>query len=331
MIPDQDTGFPQFADEPVPASGAPATPWKILVVDDDREVHAVTRLALEQMEFDGRPLAILGAYSGAEAVAAMRAQPDIALVFMDVVMESEHAGLEAVDIIRNELGNSRTRIVLRTGQPGRAPEEGLADRHAINDYSEKTELTITRLKTLVHARLRDYSNLSVRDALTGLFSRLFMDEALQVEEARFGSNGQSFAVALFDLDRFREVNEQHGRAGGDAALKAFAALLASQTRVGDIACRHGGEEFVVVMPGATAEAALRAAESVRRKWEAAPAAHEAASTAPLTVSAGVAVFPLHAGTTETLLRAAAEAARRGKDRGGNRCEVAARLADQGPG
>jgi diguanylate cyclase (GGDEF)-like protein len=323
MTPDQESDFPRFADETDAAADASGMPWKILVVDDDHGVHAVTRLALAHLEFEGRPLAILDAYSGAEAVGALRAQPDIALVFMDVVMETEHAGLEAVDIIRNELGNNRTRIVLRTGQPGRAPEDGLASRHAINDYSEKTELTATRLKTLVQARLRDYGNLSTRDPLTGLFSRSFLDESLQVEEARFRSTGQSFAVVYFDLDRLHAVNEQRGRPAGDAMLRAFATLLTSQARMGDVACRHGGDKFVVVMPGMAADAALRAAESVRRRWEAVPAAHEAASAGPLTASAGVAVFPQHGGTAEALMQAAAAAAGRAKDRGGNRCELAA--------
>ncbi|HZR37338.1 MAG TPA: diguanylate cyclase response regulator [Nevskia sp.] len=321
MTGDPESEFPRFAEEPA-AQAAPGAPWKILVADDDPGVHAVTRLALAQFLFDGRPLAILEAYSGAEAVATMRAQPDIALIFMDVVMESEHAGLDAVDAIRNELANSRTRIVLRTGQPGRAPEEGMVGRHGINDYSEKTELTATRLKTLVHARLQDYRNLSLRDTLTGLFSRSFLDESLEVEEARSGGTRGSFAVALLDLDRFREVNEQRGRVAGDAVLKSFAGLLHEHVRMGDIACRYGGEEFVVVMPGTAADAALRTAESIRRKWEATPAAHEAAGDGPLTVSIGVAVFPQHARTPDALMRAAGEALRRAKEKGGNRSELA---------
>ena len=319
---DHNSDIPHFAEEPAAAPGAGARPWKILVVDDDPGVHAVTRLALAEFQVDGRPLAILEARSGAEAVATMRAQPDIALIFMDVVMESEHAGLDAIDTIRNELGNDRTRIVLRTGQPGQAPEEGLAARHGINDYSEKVELTATRLKTLVHARLRDYGNLSLRDARTRLFSRSFLDESLQVEEARFRSSGIPFAVALFDLDRFGKKDEQRRRGDDDGALKAFAELLQQQARMGDVACRHHGEDIVVLMPATTADGALRSAESIRRKWEAAPAAHEAASPPPLTVSAGVAIFPQHAGTPETLLRAAGEALQKARRKGGNRCELA---------
>src|SRR5581483_7674593 len=126
-----------------------------------------------------------------------------------------------------------------------------------------------------HARLQDYRNLSLRDTLTGLFSRSFLDESLEVEEARSGGTRGSFAVALLDLDRFREVNEQRGRVAGDAVPKSFAGLLHEHVRMGDIACRYGREAFVVLMPGTAADAALRTGESMRRKWEATPAAHEA--------------------------------------------------------
>lgn len=322
MTPDEESEFPAFVPEPAQGPVAPALPWKILVADDEEEVHAVTRLALSHFEFEGRPLQIIDVYSGAEAVSTMRAQPDIAVVFMDVVMESEHAGLEAVDAIRNRLGNSRTRIVLRTGQPGRAPEEGLVGRHEINDYSEKTGLTATRLKTLVHARLRDYCSLSVRDALTGLYSRSFLDESLQLEEARCGSTGRAFALALFDLDRLAALSTQSGASSADAVLRAFAAMLESQAGAGGIACRHVGEELALLMPVASADAALHHAESLRRKWEAGAAAHDVGELAPLTASAGVAIFPLHAHSPEALLQVAGAALKRARQKGGNRCELA---------
>lgn len=142
-----------FATEPEMLPAVAVLPWKILVVDDEEEVHRVTALALADFTVHGRPLQLLDAYTGHESVEMLRQQPDIAVVLMDVVMETEHAGLDAVQSIRNELKNRFVRIVLRTGQPGQAPEREVVRRFDINDYKEKTELTTTKLYTLLHTSL----------------------------------------------------------------------------------------------------------------------------------------------------------------------------------
>jgi response regulator RpfG family c-di-GMP phosphodiesterase len=148
-----------FADEPHPAAGGSA-PWKILVVDDEEEVHKVTRLALTGFTHYGRPVALIHARTGAEAVGHMRENPDTALVLMDVVMETEHAGLDAVLTIRHQLKNQLTRIVIRTGQPGQAPEEMVVRHYDISDYREKTEITARRLHTIVHQGLSQFRELA---------------------------------------------------------------------------------------------------------------------------------------------------------------------------
>lgn len=148
-----------FADEPRAAAGGSA-PWKILVVDDDEEIHKVTRLALTGFSHYGRPVTLIHAHSGAEAVAHMRENPDTALVLMDVVMETEHAGLDAVLTIRHQLKNHLTRIVIRTGQPGQAPEELVVRHYDISDYREKTEITARRLHTIVHHGLSQFRELA---------------------------------------------------------------------------------------------------------------------------------------------------------------------------
>jgi response regulator RpfG family c-di-GMP phosphodiesterase len=140
-----------------------AAPWKILIVDDDEEVHGVTKLALAEFRVHGRPLRFLQAYSGAEAVKFMREHQDVALILMDVVMETEHAGLDAVEAIRKELKNTRVRIVLRTGQPGQAPESEVVSKFDINDYKEKTELTTKKLYTVIHTGLSHYRELVALD------------------------------------------------------------------------------------------------------------------------------------------------------------------------
>jgi response regulator RpfG family c-di-GMP phosphodiesterase len=151
-----------FAEEPGIAAGA-VTPWIVLVADDEEEVHSVTRLALSGTRIHGRPLHFLDAHSGDEAVQLMRENPDVAMVLMDVVMETDHAGLDAVDRIRHELGNPFVRIVLRTGQPGQAPEREVVARYDIDDYKEKTELTAKKLFTVVHTGLAHYRQLRMLD------------------------------------------------------------------------------------------------------------------------------------------------------------------------
>lgn len=145
------------------------TPWRVLLVDDEEEIHAVTTLALQGVTFADRPLEFLHAYSGEESIQIMREQSDIALILMDVVMETDQAGLNAVRTIRQEIGNRFCRIVLRTGQPGEAPERDIITQYDINDYKEKTELTATKLFTVVYTALASYRDLvSLADNKRGL-------------------------------------------------------------------------------------------------------------------------------------------------------------------
>ncbi len=138
-------------------------PWQVLIVDDEPDIHHATRLALSNIHYKSRPLELLNAYSGAEAGRMLEANPRIALILLDVVMETEDAGLRLVHRIRNEMRNSLVRIVLRTGQPGQAPEQRVILDYDINDYKTKTELTVQKLYTTVIASLRSYETLSAID------------------------------------------------------------------------------------------------------------------------------------------------------------------------
>lgn len=133
--------------------------WKVAVIDDDRAVHEGTRFALSDYSLNGQPLEILSAYSAAEGRELMRAHPDIAAVLLDVIMETDEAGLDLVEFIRNELKNETVRIILRTGQPGQAPERRVIVDYDINDYKAKTELTADKLFTSLTAALRSYQQL----------------------------------------------------------------------------------------------------------------------------------------------------------------------------
>ncbi len=136
------------------------TGWKILIVDDDESVHQVTELALKHFDYNGRKLKFISAYSAREAKEIVRKERDISIVLLDVVMETEGAGFEVVEFIRNVLGNNHMRIILRTGQPGYAPERYVIDHYDINDYKEKTDLTQEKLYTTVRMGLKSYEYIS---------------------------------------------------------------------------------------------------------------------------------------------------------------------------
>jgi response regulator RpfG family c-di-GMP phosphodiesterase/signal transduction histidine kinase len=167
--------------------------WKILIVDDEKEVHITTESVLKKFTFEDRGLEFLHAYNGKEALEILKKDTDIALVLLDVVMESDDAGLKVAKYIREELNNKNIRIVLRTGQPGDAPEKDVIKNYDINDYKEKTELTSTKLYTTVMSSLRAYRDMvmiynnkrgltKIVDATKSLFSEkslnLFAEEVL---------------------------------------------------------------------------------------------------------------------------------------------------------
>ena len=136
---------------------------KVLIVDDEQEVHSVTKTVLSQFVFEGKKLEILSAYNGSEAIEVIKAHEDIQLVLLDVVMETDDAGLIVAKRIREELKRRKVRIVLRTGQPGSAPEQEVIDNYDINDYKEKTELTSKKLYTTVISSLRAYRDMDIID------------------------------------------------------------------------------------------------------------------------------------------------------------------------
>ncbi|WP_247894178.1 sensor histidine kinase [Azospirillum sp. B510] len=136
-----------------------APPWPILVVDDDPQVHAMTAVLLRDFEFDGRPFEVVSALSAEEAKAVLDRRPTLPVALLDVVMETEDAGLKLVRHIREELGNRRMRIILRTGQPGQAPERDVIVGYDINDYKAKSELTAQRLFTTLVSALRAWRDI----------------------------------------------------------------------------------------------------------------------------------------------------------------------------
>ncbi|MEH0022090.1 MAG: ATP-binding protein [Desulfobacter sp.] len=150
-----------FADESAPGvvPSHQDKKFKLLIVDDENEIHVMTKLVLDDYQYEEYGLEFLSAFSGKEARAIIRDNPDIACCLLDVVMETKDAGLEVARFIREELKNTKIRIVLRTGQPGKAPEKEIILNYDINDYKEKTELTNQKLFTTITTALRSYIHL----------------------------------------------------------------------------------------------------------------------------------------------------------------------------
>jgi len=138
-------------------------PWKVIVVDDDQDLQHITRIVLKNFSYEGRGVTILPALSGEEAIHIMTQHPDAAIMLLDVVMETKDAGLRVAKQIRKDLKNPLIRIILRTGQPGEAPETQVMHEYDINDYKEKTDLTAQKLTMTVLAGLRSYRDLLALD------------------------------------------------------------------------------------------------------------------------------------------------------------------------
>ncbi|MEX2460025.1 MAG: DUF3369 domain-containing protein [Paenibacillaceae bacterium] len=164
MVSEQNDDFIIFADEelnPTDSNTYEKEKWKVIIVDDEQEVHHLTRMVLSDFEFDGKQLDFISAYSEAEAFRVIKEHPDVAIILLDVVMDQDDSGLKIVKYIRDELKYKWVRIILRTGQPGQAPERTVITNYDINDYKEKTELTSQKLFTTMMSALRSYRDIMV--------------------------------------------------------------------------------------------------------------------------------------------------------------------------
>lgn len=260
-----------FSDDQTDTPAHHALPaWQVLIVDDDSAVHEVTKLVMSDFVMDGRPLQFTHCYSAAEARTLLANRDDIALILLDVVMESDQAGLDLVRFIREELKNLQVRIVLRTGQPGQAPEEQVIRDYDINDYKEKTDLTRRKLITVFYAGLRAYRDLMrIEHARQGL--RRSIEAICEVSESR---SLRSFASAVLDQVNFLldlrgegicasccsayTANARDGHIRVLAATQAYAGLLLDE-QVGNLSpavqeafrralqektSHHGAREYV---------------------------------------------------------------------------------------
>lgn len=192
------------------------------------------------------------------------------------------------------------------------------ERQTVQTITEQLALAVANLKLQETLRFQ-----SLRDQLTGLYNRRYLDDALTRELARAKRHNRPIAVVMMDVDHFKRFNDTYGHDGGDALLAEFGKLLAAQARGEDIACRYGGEEFCLILPGASAAAAASRAEEIREAAKALRVHSRGRPLGAVTMSAGVAAFPVNGETGDGIIAAADVALYRAKNDGRDRVAVAA--------
>lgn len=248
--------------------------WKVLIVDDEREVHKITKLALKNFTFQGKSIYFLSAYSAVEAKRLLKSHRDVAIILLDVIMETNEAGLELVKYVREELQNRLVKIILRTGQPGEVPEKSVIIDYDIDDYKVKNELTSQKLLTLIVTGLRSFAALSKtvemsRRELAEIASaseRFVPKEFLKflnkksIVDAKLGDSVQAEMTILFaDIRSFTTLSESM------SPRESFNFINGYLSRVGPVIREYNGfvdkyigDALLALFPG-SAEDAVRAA------------------------------------------------------------------------
>lgn len=262
-------------------------PWQILIVDDDDQVHAVTRLVLRHVQFRDRPFKLISAGSASDALLVIKNEPDLALALVDVVMETKTAGLDLVRQIRDKLKNRSIRLIMRTGQPGHAPEQNVVIDYEIDAYMAKTEISSQKLVTAIIASLRAYEfiteiqllntelearvamrtqeleKLAMLDPLTGAGNRRHLEQRAAAEISNCQRAGETICVIMFDLDHFKNINDTWGHKLGDLVLTQVVKTAKDLLRPSDFLARIGGEEFVILLPSTNIQDGLTIGERIR--------------------------------------------------------------------
>ncbi|MEA1967720.1 MAG: ATP-binding protein [Thermodesulfobacteriota bacterium] len=196
--------------------------WKLLIIDDDEDVHTMTKLVLSDYTYEEASLDFISGYSGEDAKKLVKEHPDAACMLLDVVMETAHSGLDVARYVREETKNSNLRIILRTGQPGKAPEKKVILDYDINDYKEKTELTSQKLFTTITTAIRSYIHLKKLE-----------DKQDEIAEKNIRLN-QEIArriVAEANLEKYNKSLERMIENKSDRLKKALNALKNVETEL----------------------------------------------------------------------------------------------------
>ncbi len=215
--------------------------------------------------------------------------------------------------------------VLCLENTSQSPNPSLGSPEDLMEALARQASAVAERISLVLANMRVRETLrsqSIRDPLTGLFNRRFMEESLEREVRRAARNDEGVALLMLDLDHFKLFNDTFGHQAGDMLLRGFGDLLSQGTRGQDVACRYGGEEFLLIQAGASIDAACKRAELLREDLKQLTVRHAGQVLGRITVSIGVSAFPGHGATVEELVRAADKALYRAKEEGRDRVVVA---------
>jgi diguanylate cyclase (GGDEF)-like protein len=323
-------GSQKGAHPPAPGGEAPARKSVVLVIEDSAAHRAELRRTLEGTPEVGEILEAEDGFAGLEALLTQR--------FDAVICDLELPGFDGEKLLavkeqRADLADTPVLFVSANRDPARKAR--LLERGASDTIEKPFHPAELRARLVVHLRLRQLRNelreknqqlerLSVTDALTGLRNRRFAEWFLSGELERSRRHGNPLAVLLVDIDHFKRVNDAHGHAAGDAALRHVATLLAREVRKTDVCARWGGEEFLMGLAQVPLEGALALADRQREAVEASPLVLPSGARLALTVSIGVAgVLPTD-DTPLELVAAADRALYEAKDGGRNRVVLARR-------
>jgi serine phosphatase RsbU (regulator of sigma subunit) len=172
-----------FAEEEEPVAEVEADFWNILIIDDEPHVHQVTRMVLRDLIYNNKKIKFHSAFSAEEAKTLLKQEIQFSLALVDVVMEEDDSGLKLVEYIRKDLAEYKLRLILRTGQPGFAPEKEVIINYDINDYKEKTELSAQKLTTSVISALRNYEHIDAVSKLNNELEKKVADRVADLNEA----------------------------------------------------------------------------------------------------------------------------------------------------
>jgi diguanylate cyclase (GGDEF)-like protein len=292
-----------------------------LVVDPDAGLpQTVVRERARGVQYfvhEQTPESLIGVIDAALAALPPEAGEADARRATDAVPAAAHATAPASRLRRRLTDLEDVNLELSKRLDETAEQLAVA-RSALQEEVEKRIWAETEL-THANLQLRDRA---VRDALTGVHNRGYLEESLAREEARARRSGTPLGVVMIDIDHFKRFNDTYGHAAGDAVLRTVGQYVMSLTRGEDIFCRYGGEEFVLIMIDTTARAALERAESLRAGVQALAIEHDGQAIGPITLSIGVAMIPDNATDGQAALKAADEALYRAKQGGRNRVVVA---------
>jgi two-component system, cell cycle response regulator len=299
---------------------------KVLIAEDDPISLRVVETMLKKWGYE--PVL---AHDGVDALQALQGDDPPRIALLDWMMPRKD-GISVCREMRQRADRAYVYILLLTAKSQeRDLVEGLgagADDYLTKPYSGDElrarlfsgERILAVQQQLVAAR-EALRTQAIRDPLTGLFNRRYMGEALERELRRAEHGGQPVSLVMLDVDHFKRFNDTSGHQAGDDLLTRIGSLLQARTRREDIACRYGGEEFLLILPGAPLEAARRRAEELRQAIGETTVEHRGRPLDRISASAGVACFPEHGTNTDELLRAADVALYRAKELGRDRVVV----------